>query len=216
MEIEFGNIATAELKKRFEGLQREIETKICEDQFVGKISDFIPLQNEFPMRVATTKRPAGLSCLVLILESPHKDEFNATPPVPANGITGTNIRSYIMQVEGLAAYSEFGLILMNAIQFQCSLGAPTDCFRDDIFRAVWVDDDLGRSNFQKRLRDVFISGDVIVNCCTKGKKKPYLRDLVQEAIDKINNKEFKKVKRRNHPSCWYAPDRRKSYSEAGE
>lgn len=99
----------------------------------------------------------------------------------------------------------YGLILLNAIPYQCSLGLPTGCFRDEIFKIVWNTD--GENDFVVRLRNVYRQGDVIVNCCTKGNGKKELRKIVQEAIIKMN---FECVTiKRTHPSSWWSDKNRK-------
>ena len=102
--------------------------------------------------------------MILILESPHKDEFKGEPG-PARGATGHAISSQLMNVIGLRQFSDYGLILMNAIQYQCSLGKPTAKHRDTVFRRVWGSG--GAEDFKDRLKTTYRPGDVIVNCCTK-------------------------------------------------
>ena len=211
MKIKFSELALAELESRFTGLRNTIRPVKCEDQYVGNTLDIVKCK-KIPdnFRQAVEERGAE-KCLILILESPHVDEFrDANNPGPAKGVTGRNIARYFDRVEGLKLYSSkgYGLILMNAIQYQCSLGEPTDCFRDDIFHSVW--NNGGESDFLERLQSAFRRGDIIANCCTKGDKKPYLRDLVQKAITEIDNNDFGQVLRRNHPSCWFAPKRQKT------
>lgn len=181
-----------------------IEARLCPDQYVGVISQLSPDDVDFPERVPVETRPSGLKCVIMILESPHIDEFlNNLRPV--KGQTGILIREHILQVKGLSNYKEQGLVLMNAIQFQCSLGYQTDCYRDDVFISSWQNG--AKDNFISRLNEIFRAGDVILNCCTKGNvKNKELRRLVQQAIPSDKGE----VLRRTHPSSWYSKQNRNS------
>jgi hypothetical protein len=143
----------------------------------------------------------------MVIESPHTEEFLQTP-CPANGKTGQLIRKWICSVKGLSTYrKDYGLIIINAIQYQCSLGSPTKCFRDKIFETVWKD--FGENDFVTRLQSICQTGDVILNCCTKGNSKNgELRREVQQAIKK--SKANCNLLRRTHPSSWHAPRNRES------
>jgi len=180
------------------------ELRICPDQFVGRINTFSADQSDFPVRVSASERPEGLLCLIMVIESPHKQEFMGNLG-PAKGSTGNLIRKWIKEIRDLFAYHNYGLILVNAIQFQCSLGRPTKEFRDDVFKHVWGD--RGGCDFRHRLKAIHREGDVIANCCTKGNlKESNLRALVQAAIVKtvINCT----IHRRTHPSSWYSKNNR--------
>lgn len=203
MSIEFEKIVTDVLEPQLKELRSKKYPGVCLDKYAGKISDIAKEKRRDPVDKRGTEK-----CLILILESPHVDEFkDRYNPAPAMGRTGEKIAAYIKQVKDLDKYQEnYGLILMNAIQYQCSLGEPTQYFRDQIFRAAWENDDLGKKNFQDRLLKVFNPGDVIVNCCTKGNKKPYLRDLVQDAIEEMQEQcKFSEIFGRTHPSYWHMP-----------
>lgn len=183
-----------------------IEKRCCPDQFVGKISAFNSKETDFPTRMLPTERPEDLKCLIMVIESPHIDEF-AKQPCPAKGKTGELIREWICNVKGLSSYQkEYGLIIINAIQYQCSLGSPTRCFRDEVFESVWSD--FGEENFIKRLGSIYKNGDVILNCCTKGNSKNgQLRLKVQQAIKKLTIPYV--LLRRTHPSSWHSKRNRK-------
>ena len=128
--------------------------------------------------------------LILILESPHQKEFytedvkdeNGTvihhkgdPIGPANGPTGCNIRKHIAKI--FPNFSNYHLILMNAIPFQCSLGFPLSKKekenlkrRDEVFGAVWGN--FGKIFFKARLKKLLDElqnkgkNVVVVNACT--------------------------------------------------
>jgi hypothetical protein len=125
-------------------------------------------------------------------------------PAPANGSTGLNIRNHLSKMRGLENAAGFGLLLINAIQHQCSLGLPTNVARDRLFLEVWRSG--GRDSFTTDLYKLFRPGDIVVNACTKGggrKPADQLRVLVQDAIRSVLPDET--VLRRTHPSSWHFP-----------
>ena len=173
-----------------------IEGRVCPDQYVGYISDFSQNSKDFPVREKADKRRNNVKCLIMLLESPHKEEFKKVL-APAKGSTGRLIRKHIKDVNGLSNYTDYGLILMNAIQNQCSLGLSTMCYRDEVFVSFW--NKGAKDDFINRLKSLYKPGDVILNCCTKGKSKKQLRKLVQESIPE----NMGQVLKRTHPSSWY-------------
>lgn len=183
-----------------------IETRCCPDQYVGKIVTFSDSIPDFSIRESVCYRSQDEKCVILVLESPHIEEFSNSP-CPAKGKTGERIRKWFVDVNGLSQYSDYGLIIVNAIQYQCSLGMPTKLFRDDVFIRFWKQG--GQESFITRLKNCSKSGDVILNCCTKGyDEKNKLRDLVQSSI--LENQVIGcKVLRRTHPSSWYSEKNRK-------
>ena len=183
---------------------RPLEIRACPDQYLGKVSGFV----EVPLSEGRTPAQKRTSepCILLILESPHKEEFVGEPG-PAKGFTGEMIKQHLGTVLGLPDLENYGLILVNAIQHQCSLGSNTTVYRDRIFRAVWSNG--GAENFQNRIVSIFQVGDLIVNCCTKGNDFELygtLRNLVEVALKtSIPNTESV---RRTHPSSWFEAKQR--------
>jgi hypothetical protein len=187
------------------------EKRICPDQYVGIVKDLNNEQNrtakDFLGRKLADSRPTGEPCLILILESPHINEFEDGLG-PAKGPTGARIRSHILdEALGFRGYSDYGLILVNAIQYQCSLGDSTRKHRDRIFRCVW--ENGGKECFIERIKKYFHDGDVIAICCTKGKDRcdvsNELRVLVHKAIkeEEVLVK-VGKVLRKTHPASWWS------------
>lgn len=199
--MDFEDIAKAVL---LEKAARPIEARRCPDQYVGLISQFFYNPSDFPERVLVESRPSDIKCVIMILESPHIDEFSNSLGTE-KGQTGRLIRANFLLVNGLSEYNNHGLILINAVQNQCSLGSSTDCYRDDVFATVWQNG--AKEDFIRRLNSIFQPGDVIVNCCTKGNmKNNELRRLVQQSIPSDKGE----VLRRTHPSSWYSERNRNS------
>jgi hypothetical protein len=205
----FEEVATAVLEE----LIKEVEGKkrVCHDQYVGIISAACSMvggdkrgDKNFDRKFVDDwdgnikSRP---NCVILILESPHKAELNLDPPQPAKGTTGRNIGDYLCEIDALKQYADYGLVLMNAIQYQCSLGLDPKCVRDKIFVECWKKG--GAKDFERRLRETYKPGDVLLNCCTKGTDKR--GKLVTNVIRNIS-KELKinRVIEGSHPSYWHS------------
>lgn len=198
--MDFEEIAKTVLLNK---VRTPFEARRCPDQYVGLVARFTP-NDDFPERVSVEKRPSDIKCVVMVLESPHIAEFTDRLG-PAKGQTGKLIRTHFLRVNGLSDYSNHGLILINAIQNQCSLGFTTDCYRDEVFATTWQNG--AKEDFVRRLKATLRVGDVIVNCCTKGKmKENELRRMVQQSIP-IDSGE---VLRRTHPSSWFSEKNRHS------
>jgi hypothetical protein len=116
--------------------------------------------------------------IVLVIESPHKDEYdeNFTPIAPAQGATGKNIDTFICNVidqHNKLSLSEgqYDLIICNPVQFQTSLfhlhniplnkNSPAKKIRDKMWRGIY---DHEQKNFYSRL--CLYSPSVIINACT--------------------------------------------------
>lgn len=179
------------------------ELRECPDQFLGLISKHADGW-ENVARLSIEDKPKDLPCVLLILESPHKDEYDGASPKPANGPTGCNIAKHLLNVNGLSQYSDHGLVLINAVQYQCSRGKPPKDHRDACFRHIW--ENGGRADFIDRLKAIQSPGDVFVNACTRGtREKPLneqLRCLVHSAVLEIAGLLDAEPYRRNHPASW--------------
>lgn len=165
------------------------------------------------------------NAIVIVLESPHKDEyiFNETQKQyigPALGTTGQNLLNWLPSVlinyvpteidkkTGTAKCIEkhniklekYAIKLVNAVQYQCSLGQDTELFRDKVFSKMWKNPDV-RKSFGKRLKES--KPCIIINCCTKGdykQEEDSLRFRVQEEINKLAKDNPCLLLRAAHPS----------------
>lgn len=167
-----------------------------------------------------------LPVIALVIESPHVDEFfvkqqegykERKPPRPAMGDAGENLEKYILG--NLAKYQcindqkedgayfvtssrltqgKYRLYLVNAVQYQCSLGklgkgSITKERKNRIVNEFF--NKYGKDCFVNRLKK--IQPKIIINCCTKGGECQN-RELVQTVI----NENFADCKRLigYHPS----------------
>lgn len=172
-----------------------IESKKCEDNLVAKVEY---INNEWKFKennILPNDRIAEPNILiknkvndriVIILESPHKDEYSKKITAPAMGTTGENINKYLLDILNKKIGNpqidkkEYDVILMNAIQYQTSLGIDTEYFRDRVWLTLWNKGDL-RKEFIKRLEGY--NADIVFNFCTNGSHK---KDLIY-ILDKKRN-----------------------------
>lgn len=170
----------------------------CPDQFVGSIHDFDGDADAFPLRERVT-RLDNSPCVVLVMESPHIDEFIGDWG-PAKGKTGVQIRKHIASIVAGLGGQLSELILVNAIQYQCSLGVATRHYRDTVFRTLWANG--GASDFERRLTQVYRPGDMLFNCCTGSDPRKGLRQLVTAAIR--NSLGAVPLHSGPHPFSWFS------------
>jgi hypothetical protein len=186
------------------------ETRCCPDTFINcNIGDREPFDLQ-KGRLDSDKREEG-PCVVLILESPHVDEFpkDDREPGPALGRTGDWIGRYLKEIL-LASHLKDramgcqGILLVNAIQFQCSLGEARGdgggITRNLVFTATW--EQGGRAGFIARLKKALIhEGDLLINACTAGRRKAPLWGLVEDAVCGARDGRSSDL-RLYHPSTW--------------
>jgi hypothetical protein len=181
---------------------RQPEDRACPDQYLGSLStleELLRVQNwEGVTREPVSQRPSS-PAFIVVLESPHKDEYEGTPG-PAKGATGRAIARWLRDVVGaIDGNADYSVIVVNAVQYQCSLGCITSKHRDTLFKAVW--ESSGEADFRKRLAGVHREGDIVICCCTKGRTNPPLREMVFKAI-KATLPEAR-VLTRYHPASWW-------------
>lgn len=151
--------------------------------------------------------------IVIILESPHHDEYELNSswnqPNPALGTTGTNLEKYIdclidavSQLDPKIMKGKYQIVLMNSIQYQCSLGRINGRLNDEIrnliFTSIWSKQEI-KDDFSERLKSYKPS--IIFNCCTSGNKG--LRQLIQQEIEKNFKNSNTTLFEGTHPSSWY-------------
>lgn len=121
-------------------------------------------------------RLSGQRAVIVVIESPHVDEFDqisgrwqAVGPLQKRAPFVDHFQSNIGSHTPVFCGNDL-VILMNAVQYQCSLGLPLQGHRqnaiqrDRIFKACWSHG--ANIDFTKRLAAVYRAGDVIVNACT--------------------------------------------------
>jgi len=156
------------------------------DELVGTLNyDSVIQQWKFDFRnnYKNTFVPAnnGKNAISIILESPHKAEFEGVNleslslgVIHSRPLNNPSTRGSLHRMLNSISFStafnsrldqscSYDVILINAVQFQCSLGEPTKLYRDQVFVFNWID---YQNNFIERLKE--IDPKLIINCCTSG------------------------------------------------
>ena len=155
--------------------------------------------------------------LVVILESPHKDEYRNncidSPIAPAQNNrnnrriigTGIGIQEHLLDVIGLCpnlrcklSGRETRVILCNPIQFQTSLVAVIcspkwETIRNKVWRTLW---DMPRIKDEFRVRLASYSPNYIINACTSSLQQHISSSLGHDCFSNATKHEA------YHPSYW--------------
>ena len=167
----------------------------CPDKIFGTYDANARIGSKFKHE----ERDIGLNgheyAIILVLESPNKDEFDSNKQGigPAQGKTGKNIKTYLEEIFESYSYllknKIYDIVLINAIQLQCSLGIDTLLYRDAMFLYHWEQEKYRidfRERFEKILKN-YSKGGIIINCCTKGKHNDFLTYHVGSVCKKYLN-----------------------------
>ncbi|WP_352403287.1 hypothetical protein [Kandleria vitulina] len=162
--------------------------------------------------------------IVIILESPHVKEFRHIIGckdgfrigMPCMGKTGENLKEYFIDVLNNKENADelkkelqndknkkFNIIVMNAIQFQCSLGFKLSKEKNELCKKLIKYDEF-QKNIINRLREY--KPRYILNCSTAAIRKD-IGNIVNKDLKKyIDEKVFKDKSivyiEGNHPSNW--------------
>lgn len=132
------------------------------------------VQNKRSITNAMSSNQPGI---IIVLESPHIGEFDSKGkgllPLQNDKLfiekfyQAFSTSKNLSTANTLNTTQSYSVYLINAIQYQCSLGLPTECYRDYIFLYYW---ETMYSDFEKRLQSVINDNTIaIINLCTKGK-----------------------------------------------
>lgn len=215
--ISFGHIDCSQVKVISHSKATKTGDRITIDHAFG-ISNRVSDDDRYRI---TWDSPSPLDCcppcgprerfertLVIVMESPHRDEYRNDcidlPIGPAQGKTGHNIRDHLMSVlhscQGVHNYldQQTRVILANPIQFQTSLAAMIQPpggsmrFRNATWGKIWKLTEI-QDEFKFRLRSY--RPDVVVNACT---------DKLKERIGIFLDQNFPcvQVYEAKHPAAW--------------
>jgi len=146
--------------------------------------------------------------IVIILESPHFFEYDyTTTPIsfigPAFGNTGERINRFLLTslqntstlFNGLFATGNFDIILINALQYQTSLGISgfNRTNRNRLFRNFWISG--GNVDLIERINS--LNPTILLNCCTSSLKTLCGNNFLSQIINVLLLEGF-------HPLVWNA------------
>ena len=173
----------------------------CPDNYIGEIDGekFISVEDRYKAYMENKKTHKsgikGEENIIILLESPHKDEFTRKFIAPALGETGERLNSYLEPLLKRSSIvgSKAKIFLVNAIQYQCSLGFPTKCVRNFVFNQLF-DEDRFKKDLKGRIDKQHPKTILIVTTS-------FCRKKIKEWI----MKEYKEVcvyEADSHPSVW--------------
>ena len=133
--------------------------------------------------------------IVILLESPHKDEFTKKFNAPALGKTGEKLDYYLSCLLKKFKYVNKGdkVFLVNAIQYQCSLGYPTSCVKKRVFNYLFEKDEVKKDLIERIKR---IDPDIICISTTSFCREKVQKLIVESFTDKVI------ISSDSHPSMW--------------
>lgn len=131
----------------------------------------------------------NVQSIYFILESPHKSEYDSfgIPKGAAKGTTGRKFKDSVIDVLNLLELkknifkkSNYEIFIINAIQYQTSLGELPKEYRSVVFQILWK---IGCDKlFQEKINRINLEGEVIwINSCTNGdisRKQPEVNEFI--------------------------------------
>lgn len=139
--------------------------------------------------------------ILIVLESPHIDEFIKMYPLANDCYFQKELHNVINNCKWKKSKPSFtngnyDIYLMNAIQYQCSLGFNTDYYRDLVFMTLW---DFMRNDFENRLSTFLNNNNValVINLVTLGSHKYITNNNMPSCTNitgtKFNNRFLKQI-----------------------
>ena len=182
------------------GYKRDIMDVPCPDKWFD-VCQMRNSEGKLPYR-DIAELDNGVRKIIIVLESPHVDEFeDENAPCPANGTTGRFLRSFWDKIFG-NAYDGYAAVLVNAVQYQCSLGIqPIDGRTRDLVFQTLLDMEFFREDLERRISAIVASGDVILNACTMGMARTIRKLNNKEMVGQVLNKRWRCLDV-YHPSSW--------------
>jgi hypothetical protein len=185
-------------------------TTPCMDQIVGQLTNgsYMACNQRIDIDYQQTSNQkfivnAVTSPIIVILESPHRYEYiNGVAVGPAQNTTGrlfNNHFSNLLSQSTVFKYIANGchdVIMINSVQYQCSLGNPLNIHANKIIRdQVW--NNCFNNGCSQDLLDRIsaINPSCIINLCTKGLIN--LQLILHTQISHLPNYTYG-----THPSTW--------------
>lgn len=159
--------------------------KFVDDEYIGNLKYVnqkwkFDLRDDFGDSFTGAAECKDLKTIAVILESPHKDEFdqrllpNGIVSKPLNHQKSREALTTILEIVTTQFYDanmQYRIVLINAVKFQCSLGRDlTKNENKDIRNENWIKNWIDyQDEFIERLNS--ITPDLIINLCTQGSYK---------------------------------------------
>ncbi|MDY6265281.1 MAG: hypothetical protein SPM09_12805 [Fibrobacter sp.] len=180
----------------------------CPDMFVGVIDTRKNVLRPLIVPFGCLNN-CELSTIGIILESPHKKEFdgNGFPIGPARGSTGTGIKNYLIPIlKKKSIEGKYKVLLIESVSYQCSNGEESidHAKRNRLFKRIW--ENGGESDFIARLK--LYKPYCLINACSGGKKqivnkkRSSLNYLVHQSILQNFPNNTLRLFYSDHPSFW--------------
>lgn len=196
-------LAVAEMACNHYHLFVHPDARRCPDAYFGTVCSMLPKPEIVRHQIPRNR-------VVLIVESPHTDEFKENEVWPIQGTSGDNVRRF-MRTLLPSALHEWGLFVVNAICYQCSQGLILDKGSNRSAKNFVVGNLLLKESFQNDFvarvnRAIGNATQVFVlNACTKyhaWNVDKSNKELVQEllnGIDSVRGCCFADIR---HPVFW--------------
>ena len=155
-------------------LSNPIYGKPVSDSFIGLIEYNLGRWNFNLLRSKQIDINHDSKVIFFVLESPHIDEYDANGNPIGPLINSKKFEKFICDILSannlIQKNMNYHCYIVNTIQLQCSLGYPTQYYRDYVFLYYW---ELKYKDFKQRLCRAIkkYKPFLIVNCCTKGNHK---------------------------------------------
>ena len=182
----------------------------CMDQIVGTLTNgiYMPSQrSNIDYQISNGHRFINnivQDPIVIVLESPHKNEYDASGNAigPAQSTTGRlfNLKFTSMvsnsTIADAISLDTHDVIMVNAVQYQCSLGNPLNTRANRAIRdQIWLNCLSGGCAQDLIYRIDAIDPMCVINLCTKGVSN--LQDTLSPLISGFGIYTYG-----SHPSTW--------------
>lgn len=209
----FRAFAAAELGVEPEALPHFSAAR-CPDQIVGYVKYaaeeapavqlWLPKAARKAHAVYLAQFEAVRQSFVLVVESPHKDEYGEAAFIaPALGKTGEYLQAHLpallRALPTQAAPGKYTIVLANTVQRQCSLGEPPQKYRDALWRALWA---LEAEAFLARIAS-YHPRLLFEMCTASDGRKQKVRQALQARFGDVP------LCSTPHPCSWWRPENRR-------
>ena len=147
-------------------LSKKIVSDIEYDLKYNPLKNSWEMSNKMPICNSQTK----VDNFIVVLESPHIKEFIKNEALCNDKYFKLKFPQLLENSDnlkiGLNKKVSYKVYIINAIKYQCSLGLPTQYYRDYVFLYYWRNLE---KDFKKKVSNLISNNTIgIINLCTKG------------------------------------------------